>query len=72
MFLVKNIAEFPENSRISKYAIKLKEDKQPPFEPIYNLGLIDLKMLKTYIKTNLANDFIYPSKLPTETLILFN
>ena len=28
-------------------------------------------MLKTYIKTNLANGFIWPSKLPTSTLILF-
>ena len=47
-----------ENIKINKYAIKLKEDKQPPFEPIYNLKLVELETLKIYIKINLANSFI--------------
>ena len=43
---------------MNKYAIKLEEDKQPSFRSIYNLGPVELKTLKTYIKTNLANGLI--------------
>lgn len=31
-----------------------------------------LKTLKTYIETNLANDFIYSSKYSADVLILFD
>ena len=58
IFLVKNIAEFLENTKINKYAIKLEEDKQSSFSLIYSLQLIELEILKTYIKINLANGFI--------------
>ena len=64
--------ELPDNIRKNEYAIKLEEGKQPLFEPIYNLEPVELETLKTYIKTNLANDFIQPSKFSTKTLILFN
>ena len=64
--------KLPENTRINEYAIKLKEDKQPFFGPIYSLRPVELETLKTYIKTNLANGFIWPSKSPTEVPILFN
>ena len=47
-----------KNPKINKYAIKLKKDKQPSFRLIYSLGSIKWKMLKIYIKTNLANSFI--------------
>ena len=40
------------------YAIKRKKGKQLFFVLIYSLKQINLKTLKTYIKTNLANDFI--------------
>ena len=43
---------------MNKNAIKLEEDKQPPFDLIYSLGLVELETLKTYIKINLANNFI--------------
>lgn len=33
---------------------------------------MELKTLKTYIKTELANDFIYPSKFPASASILFD
>ena len=52
----------PEQTGINKHAIELADDKQPSHRPIYNLGLVELKTLKTYIKTNLANHFIQPFK----------
>ena len=72
VFLAKNIAELPENTKIDKYVIKLKEDKQSLFGPIYSLGLVELKTLKTYIKTNLTNGFIRLSKSLTKAPIFFN
>ena len=57
---------------MNKYTIKLEEDQQPLFGPIYSLGQVELEMLKTYIETNLANGFIRPFKSPTGTLIFFD
>ena len=56
---------------INNHIIKLIDDKQLLYEPIYNIGLIELEILKTYIKTNLVNNFIWPSKSPAWALILF-
>ena len=39
---------------------------------MHSLKPIELEMLKAYIKTNLANGFIKPSKSPTNTPILFD
>ena len=72
VFSVKNIAELPENTGINEYAIKLGDGKQPFFELIYSLGLVELETLKIYIKTNLANGFIWPSKSLVGALILFS
>ena len=58
VFSAENVAELPENTGMNEYAIELEECKQPPFGPIYILGLVELETLKTYIKTNLANGFI--------------
>ena len=57
-------SELLEHTEINTHAIDLEEGKQPPYGPIYNLKLVELETLKTYIKTNLANDFICPSKSP--------
>ena len=57
---------------MNKHAIELEEDKQPSFGPIYSLGSMELKTLKTYIKTNLANGFIRFSKSSAEAPILFD
>ena len=70
--MAENGAELLENTGINEYAIELKENKQPLFGPIYNLGLIELEMLKIYIKTNLANGFIRLSKSSAEAPILFD
>ena len=72
VFLAENAAELPENTGMNEHAIELEEGKQPPFGPIYSLGPVELKTLKIYIKTNLANGFIQPSKSPAGAPILFN
>ena len=71
-FLAENAAKLSENIGIDEYAIKLEEDKQLPFGLIYSLGLVELETLKIYIKTNLANGFIWPFKSSTRIPILFN
>ena len=58
IFLAENVAKLLENTGMNKHAIKLEKSKQPLFGPLYSLKLIELEILKTYIKTNLANDFI--------------
>ncbi len=65
-------AELLEHTGINDHAIKLIDDRQPPYGPIYNLRPIELETLKAYIENNLANGFIRPSKSPTEAPILFD
>ena len=48
----------------------MEKNKQLPYRPIHNLGPIKLKILKTYIKTNLSNGFIQASKFLVDALIL--
>ena len=72
VFSAKNAIKLPENTGMNEHIIKLEEDKQPLFRSIYSLGPVKLETLKAYIKINLANDFIQPSKSPTKALILFD
>ena len=58
VFSAKNITKIPENTGINEHIIKLEESKQLLFGLIYSLGLVELKILKTYIKINLVNGFI--------------
>ena len=68
----KKLAEmFLKHIGINKHAIKLEDGKQLFYRPIYSLGPVELKTLKTYIKNNLANGFIQPSKSPAGAPILF-
>ena len=60
-----------ENIRINNYSINLLKDKQPPYSPIYSLELVELEMLKIYIKANLTSDVIKLFKFPASFLILF-
>ena len=55
---MENAVKLPKYIRINDHAIELEESKQPSFRLIYNLGPVELEVLKTYIKANLANDFI--------------
>ena len=72
VFSKKSAAVLPKYTEINTHAINLKKGKEPHYGPIYSLGTVDLETLKIYIKTNLANSFIRPSKSPAGTPILFN
>ena len=58
--------------RINDHAIKLVDDWQVLYGPIYSLGPVKLKTLKIYIKNNLANSFIRSSKSLAGASIFFD
>ncbi len=72
VFSPKLAAELPEHTGINDHAIKLVDDRQPPYSPIYNLGPVELETMKVYIENNLASGFIRPSKSPAGAPILFD
>ena len=55
---------------MNDHAINLVKEQQPPYRLVYSLGPVELEILKTFIKTNLANDFIKRSKSPVDAFIL--
>lgn len=63
--------ELPKNISISKYVIELVEGKQPLYDLIYTLNLVELETLKVYIKTYLKTGFIKPSIRPLLVLSSF-
>ena len=65
-------SELPKHIGINNHAIELVDSQQPPYGPIYSLGPVELKTLKAYIETNLANGFIRPSKSLAGAPILFD
>lgn len=65
------VVELSEYTEINNHTIDLVNDKQLPYEPVYSLGPVELKILKTYIETNLVSGFIRFSKSPASALILF-
>ena len=72
VFSPKFAAELPKHTRINNHVIKLIDYWQPPYGSIYSLGPVELETLKAYIKNNLANSFIKPSKSPAKVPILFD
>ncbi len=73
VFSPKLAAKFLEHMEINNHAIKLVDDWQPPYGPIYNLEPIDkLEILKAHIENNLANGFIRSSKFLIGALIFFD
>lgn len=60
-----------KHTRINNLAINLIKRHQLLYEPIYSLGPVELEILKTYIETNLANNFIKSSKFLIGASILF-
>lgn len=58
IFSKKSAEMLSEQIKINEYAIDLEKSYQLPYGPIYSLEQINLKVFKTYIKTNLANSFI--------------
>ena len=71
VFLEKKALILPEASKLNQHAIKLQKDQQLPYRLTYSLGLVELKILKTYIETNFANRFIWPLKSLANAFILF-
>ena len=71
VFSSDSATELTEYTGINDCPINLLDDKQPPYSPIYSLGPVELEILKTYIKANLASGFIRPSKFLAGTSILF-
>ena len=70
-FLEEKTLMLLEITGLNKHAIKLQESHQLSYELIYSLGQVELKTLKIYIETNLANGFTWPSKLPAGSFFLF-
>lgn len=71
VFLKKLAIKLFNRFNISKHIINPKSSKQLPYEQIYSLKLIKLTIFKTYIKVNLSNKFIWPSKFLAGAFILF-
>ena len=65
------VSKLFKHTGINNYAIQLVDGQQPPYKPIYYKELVELETLKAYIKTNLANRFIRPSKSPAGAPILY-
>ena len=64
--------ELPKHIEINDHVIKLVDSQQLSYGLIYSLKLVELKILKVYIKTNLANSFIRQSKSFLDALIFFD
>ena len=71
VFSLDSTVKLLEYTGINDHSINLLNNKQPSYNPIYNLSSVELKILKTYIETNLASSFIRPFKFLAGTPILF-
>ena len=71
VFSLNFAVELLENIGTNDYPIDLLGNKQPSCNPIYNLGLVELEILKTYIKANLVSSFIKSFTSFTSISILF-
>ena len=65
-------SELSEHTKINDHTIELVNGQQLPYGSFYSLKSIELETIKAYIKTNLANRFIRPSKSLIDALILFD
>ena len=58
IFSPKLLAKLPEHTKINVHAIKLVNNQQPPYSPIYSLDPVKLEILKLTLKiiwsTNLS------------------
>ena len=72
VFSPKLAAKLSEHTKINNYIIKLVDDQQPLYGPIYSLELVELVILKAYIENNQANSFIKSSKSLARTPIPFD
>lgn len=61
-----------KQTKFNEHNIKLKNDKYPPYRPIYNLSLVEVKTLKIYIKIYPKTRLIWPFGYLIGASILFN
>ena len=66
------VSKLLKHTGINEHAIKLVDGQQPSYGRISSLKSVELKTLKAYIKTNLANGFIKLFKSPADSPIFFN
>lgn len=71
VFFPEPAVELLEHTNNNHDTIDLVNGKQPLYRSIYSSRPVELETLKTYIKTNLTNSFIRPSKSFVGALILF-
>ena len=64
--------KLPDNTNISKHAIKSEKDKYPLYKLISSIRTEKFKTLKTYIKNHLKTGFIKPIKSFLIASILFD
>ncbi len=72
IFSPKLAAALLEHTGINNHAIELVDNWQSLYGTIYNLGPVELEILKAYIEKNLASGSIKPSKSPAGAPILFD
>ena len=53
------------------HKIKLEEEKQPTFGPLYGMSLGELKVLRKYLQDNLSKGFIRASSSPAASPVIF-
>lgn len=58
VFSLEFLAVFLEHMGIKNRTIDLLNDKQQSYGIIHSLELVELEILKLYIKSNLANNFV--------------
>lgn len=71
VFLEENSLVILNLIKLNQHTIKLQDAKQLFYKQIYSIGLVELKILKTYIETNLFNSFIWSFKSSAGTFIFF-
>ncbi len=72
VFSSKLAVKLPKYTEINNHTIELVDDWQRLYSPIYSLEPVELEILKAYIKNNLANSFINPSKSLVGAPIFFD
>lgn len=72
VFLSKFAVKLHNYTKINNYAIKLVNDRQSPYDPIYISRPVELEKLKNNIENNLVNSFIWFSKSPIGAPIFFD
>ena len=72
VFSEEKVLVLSKRTKLNEHAINLEDGKQPPYGPVYSLGLVKLETLKIYIETHLKTGFIWPFKSPAGAPILFD